>query len=207
MELSQDFYNNNAERFSDTRFCLGDVVNNFCSKFKKDDIVCDAGCGNGKNIKYFNNKCNMIGFDKCEKLVEICKNKGFNVFKDDILNTTYNNETFNYVICIAVVHHLNSEEKHIDAINELLRILKINGELLFTLWAYESDKYSKKKKFKKGHNYINFDKSIRYYYIYDEKMLIDLLNKISDKEFEKKYWWDRGNWNIIIKKLFSEKII
>ena len=87
----------------------------------------------------------MIGFDKCEKLVEICKNKGFNVFKDDILNTTYNNETFNYVICIAVVHHLNSEEKHIDAINELLRILKINGELLFTLWAYESDKYSKKK--------------------------------------------------------------
>ena len=35
MELSQDFYNNNAERFSDTRFCLWDVVNDFGKKFKK----------------------------------------------------------------------------------------------------------------------------------------------------------------------------
>ena len=111
----------------------------------KNDIVCDAGCGNGKNIKYFNNKCKMIGFDKCEKLVEICKRNGYNVCNDDILNTSYNNETFDFIICIAVIHHLNTEEKYIDAINELLRILKINGELLFTLWAYESDIYSKKK--------------------------------------------------------------
>ena len=72
MELVQDFYNNNAERFSDTRFCLWDVVSSFGKKFKEYDIVCDAGCGNGKNIKYFNDKCNMIGFDNCEKLVEIC---------------------------------------------------------------------------------------------------------------------------------------
>lgn len=199
MELVEDFYNNNAERFSDTRFCLWDVVNNFGKKFNKNDLVCDAGCGNGKNIKYFNNKCNMIGFDKCEKLVEICKRNKFNVTYGDILKTIYNDKTFNYIICIAVIHHLNSEEKHIDAINELLRILKINGELLFTLWAYESDIYSKKKNFKKGDNYINFDKTKRYYYIYDENMLINMLNKISNK-YEKKYWWERGNWNVIIKK-------
>ena len=27
-----------------------------------------------------------------------------------------------------------------------------------------------------------------------------MLKKISDQKFEKKYWWERGNWNIIIKK-------
>ena len=200
MDISQNFYNENAEKFSDTRFCLWDVVNNFGKKFKKNDIVCDAGCGNGKNIKYLNEKCNMIGFDKCQKLVEICEKKGYNVSNDDILNSSFNDQTFDYIICIAVIHHLDSEEKHINAIIELLRILKLNGELLFTLWAYESDIYSKKKKFKRGDNYINFNKSKRYYYIYDKYMLINMLNKISNI-YEKQYWWERGNWNIIIKKI------
>lgn len=200
MECVQDFYNNNAKRFSDTRFCLWDAVKDFGNKFNKDDLVCDAGCGNGKNIKYFNDKCNLIGFDNCLSLVEICLNNRFNVSHQNILSTDYEDNKFNYIMCVAVIHHLDSEEKHLKAINELLRILKSGGELLFTLWAYESDIYSKKKNFKKGHNYINFDKSTRYYYIYDENMLKILLNKIENNKIETKYWWDRGNWNIILKK-------
>lgn len=201
MESVTNFYDNNAERFSDTRFCLWDVVRDFGSKFKNDDLVCDAGCGNGKNIKYFNNKCKLIGFDKCKKLVNICLNKNYDVTEQDILSTNYDDNTFNYVMCIAVIHHLDSEEKHLKAIYELLRILKFNGELLFTLWAFESDIYSKKKSFKKGHNYVNFDKSQRYYYIYDENMLKEMLNKIDKNNYIIKYWWERGNWNIIIKKI------
>lgn len=197
MEIVKSFYENNAERFSDTRFCLWDSVRDFSENFKNTDLVCDAGCGNGKNIKYFQDKCNIIGFDNCTKLIQICKNKGFNVIYSDILDIPFDNNTFEYVICIAVIHHLDSEEKHIKAINELMKILKKDGKLLITLWAYESDDYSKKKKFKKGHNYINFDKNERYYYIYDNIMLINMLKKL---KYEYKYWWERGNWNIIVTK-------
>ena len=56
MELSSNFYENNCNKFSDTRFCLWDVVRDFGKQFKKDSYVLDAGCGNGKNIYYFQSK-------------------------------------------------------------------------------------------------------------------------------------------------------
>ena len=85
MDLSKEFYDTNYQKFSDTRFCLWDVVRDFGSQFKKDDLVLDAGCGNGKNIKYFQEKCNIMGFDYCSNLVSICKQRGYNVFEENIL--------------------------------------------------------------------------------------------------------------------------
>ena len=124
MELSQNFYEKHAQSFSDTRFCLWDVVRDFGVQFKKTDNVLDAGCGNGKNIKYFQDKCNMYGFDKSENLVSICKESGYDVCYNDILNISYRQNNFDYIICIAVVHHLDSQEKHIQSIHQLLKCLK-----------------------------------------------------------------------------------
>ena len=197
MELAQKFYNNNSKEFSDTRYCLWNVVSDFGKQFKKNDMVLDAGCGNGKNIKYFHEKCNIIGFDNCSNFVKICKDKGYNVFHSNILNIPMEKETFNYIISIAVIHHLDSECLHIHAINELMSLLTKNGQLLVTLWAYESDNYSKKKKFKKGHNNVLFNTSERYYYIYDEEMLKNMLSHI---KYSYRYYWECGNWNIIFTK-------
>ena len=197
MELSQKFYENHAKSFSDTRFCLWDVLRDFGEQFKKDDVILDAGCGNGKNIKYFQDKCNLYGFDKSQNLVSICQEKGYNVCIGDILDIPFNENNFDYIMCIAVVHHLDSQEKHIQAIEQLLKCLKKEGKCLITLWAFESDEYSKKKKFKKGENIVKFKDALRYYYIYDEIMLVDLLNKI---DYKCEYYWERGNWNIIFTK-------
>ncbi len=46
--LSANFYEENSKKFSDTRFCLWDVVRDFGENFKKESLVLDAGCGNGK---------------------------------------------------------------------------------------------------------------------------------------------------------------
>ena len=54
MELSEKFYRENYNVFSDTRYCLWDSVKEFSKEFKGNSNVLDAGCGNGKNIKYFN---------------------------------------------------------------------------------------------------------------------------------------------------------
>jgi SAM-dependent methyltransferase len=194
MELAQEFYNNNSKEFSDTRYCLWDVVRDFGKQFKKNDLVLDAGCGNGKNIKYFQEQCNISGFDYCSNFVKICKDRGYNVFHSNILNIPMEKETLNFIISIAVIHHLDSKCLHVKAINELMRLLKINGQLLVTLWAYESDDYSKKKKFEKGHNTVSFNTSERYYYIYDEEMLKNMLSQIN---YSHRYYWERGNWNII----------
>ena len=199
MDLSKEFYDTNYQKFSDTRFCLWDVVRDFGSQFKKDDLVLDAGCGNGKNIKYFQEKCNIMGFDYCSNLVSICKQRGYNVFEANILDIPLENETFDYIMSIAVIHHLDDEKLHLQAICELMRLLKKGGQLLITLWAYESDDYSKKKKFNKGHNFVKFNKSMRYYYVYDEAMLKNMLSTL-DSKYKYSYCWERGNWNIIILK-------
>ena len=116
MELSKEFYDTNYQKFSDTRFCLWDVVRDFGSQFKKDDLVLDAGCGNGKNIKYFQEKCNIMGFDYCSNLVSICKQRSYNVFEANILDIPLEDETFDYIMSIAVIHHLDDEKLHLQAI-------------------------------------------------------------------------------------------
>ncbi len=196
-DLSKNFYENNYELFSDTRFCLWDVVKKFSENFKYDSKILDAGCGNGKNIKYFNDKCNIIGIDNCNNLVRLCIDKGYNVVYSDIRKTNFDDNYFDYIISIAVIHHIDSEEGRVEAINELIRILKKNGKLLITLWAFESDEYSSKKKFNCGDNIVKFKDDYRYYYIYDKKMINDFCKKIN---YEYDLFWERGNWNIIITK-------
>ena len=60
MQVSTQFYENHAAHFSDTRFCIWDVVREFGeSRFTPNSVVLDVGCGNGKNMKYFNDKCSI----------------------------------------------------------------------------------------------------------------------------------------------------
>ena len=126
MEISENFYNKNYKLFSDTRFCLWDIVKEFSNNFKDNSYVLDAGCGNGKNIKYFNDKCNIIGIDKCQKFVEICNSQGFNVYYSDIKVLPFENNTFDFVMSIAVVNHFDQEEDRIKAVKEMIRVLKPN---------------------------------------------------------------------------------
>ena len=78
--LTTKFYEENHLEFSDTRFCLWDVVRDFGNQFTSESLVLDAGCGNGKNIKYFQDKTNIIGVDKSFNLVKICQQKKISCF-------------------------------------------------------------------------------------------------------------------------------
>ena len=199
MELSTEFYDTQHNSFSATRFCLWDVVKNFGEHFKSSSYVLDAGCGNGKNMKYFIDKCNIVGIDKSSNLVQICKNNKFNVTVSHVENISYPNNTFDYIICIAVIHHIEQEEMRISAIRDMLRVLKPGGKILLTVWAFEPDEYSIKKKFSIGDNFIGFNQSqkSRYYYIYDKKGFAELCYKAYHNV---DIFWERGNWNAIFTK-------
>ena len=45
-----DVYDNIAEHFSDTRYCIWDFVKNFLENKSSDMKGIDIGCGNGKNM-------------------------------------------------------------------------------------------------------------------------------------------------------------
>ena len=189
-----EFYEKNYEEFSKTRYSIWDSVKKFSESFKKDSLVLDAGCGNGKNMNYLKDKCEIIGIDSCKNFVTLCKERQLNVLESNILNLPFEDSTFDYIISIAVIHHLKTESERYKAIDEMLRVLKPNGKILVTVWAYESDKFSENKKFKIGDNIVKFNNNNRYYYIFNKEKLIKFLSK-----YNSNIYWDKGNWNVEIR--------
>tara|TARA_B100001093_G_C26732799_1_gene973026 strand:+ start:289 stop:813 length:525 start_codon:yes stop_codon:yes gene_type:complete len=171
--------------------------------FPSGSIIGDIGCGNGKNM---NSKedCSFYGCDFSEKLVEICQNKELNVIPGDILNIPYRDQLFDFTLSIAVIHHLSTTEKRRKAIQELLRVTKVNGKVFILVWALEQEKDSRRK-FTNQINYVDWkDKKgnllgKRYYYVFKKDELESLIPnncKIVQNFYEK------GNWGIILQKLF-----
>ena len=54
-------------------------------------------------------------------------------------NLPFTNELFNYVMCIAVIHHLSTEERRLKALEEISRVLKLGGEALIYVWSIHNN--------------------------------------------------------------------
>ena len=162
-------------------------------------MIGDIGCGNGKNMMY-KKDCLYYGCDFSESLVNICLQKNLNVVCGDILNIPYKTDSFDYTICIAVIHHLSTVKKRKKAIEELERVTKQRGKILLLVWAFEQEKDSRRK-FITQENFVDWrDKQQnllgkRYYYVFQKNELESL---IDEKKIEKSFY-EKGNWGIIIK--------
>ena len=143
----------------------------------------------------------MGGCDNSKNLVKICEDRGLNVRTGDILNIPFQNDKYDYTICVAVIHHLSCTEKRIKAVEELVRITKPGGEIFILCWAMEQLPNSRRK-FLEQDNYIPFcDKSKRvlgkrFYHVFQAKELESLLPK--NVEIIKSLY-ECGNYGVIIK--------
>ena len=193
------FYDSTAKEFSDTRYRPWTCVEQFMVNVEEGSSVADIGCGNGKNMN-IKQGVHYFGCDFSESLVKICVTKGLNVIVGDILNIPYDNNSFNYTMSIAVIHHLSTNEKRIKAIKELLRITKPGGKVFILVWALEQEADSRRK-FVEQENYVDWkDKQgrllgKRYYYVFKENELESLLEGYTYTSF-----YEKGNWGIIIDK-------
>tara|TARA_Y100000992_G_scaffold301601_1_gene272923 strand:- start:1178 stop:1789 length:612 start_codon:yes stop_codon:yes gene_type:complete len=191
----KQFYNNNYEKFDNSRYSIWKAVRNFVDNIAEDSLVLDAGCGNGKNMLYMQARdIKVIGIDFCDKLLNICKEKVLNVKYADVRNIPFENNTFDYVISIAVIHHLSIESDRRKAIDEMLRVCKPNGKILVSVWALEQDKNSRFK-FRLGDNIVKWDDSTRFYHIHSKDTITDLLQSYNVESI----FLDKGNWYFIIK--------
>ena len=190
----KDFYNSYSERFSQTRYAVWDVVKNFNSSIDPKSKILDAGCGNGKNMAYLQNEGHTInGIDFSDSLLDICKEKSLNVKNSDIRNLPFQDNTFDYVISIAVIHHLSSYCEQDNAIRELLRVTRKGGKVLFTVWAVEQDEHSRRY-LESGPNLIPFEDTVRYYYVFNKKTFQELISRYTVDKF----FLEKSNWNAIL---------
>lgn len=110
--------------------------------------VCDAACGFGAySLAFSSNGFDTFGFDISAKAVEIAK-QGLKPYGIDtsryiiasIIDTGYEDETFDGVIAHAVIDHLTAELAQ-KAVGELLRITVSGGLLLLSFDAVEQGDY------------------------------------------------------------------
>lgn len=95
--------------------------------------VLDAGCGSGKNMN-LRKDCSYTGLDKSQELVKICLEKGYDAEVGDVTRLTYWDDIFDAVMCVAVIHHLetHAELRHVP--RELVRVTKPLGVVMIQVW-------------------------------------------------------------------------
>lgn len=138
-------YDDIASHFDETRYSVWKCLRDFLDTIPAYSLVGDIGCGNGKNTQYRKDLV-YIANDICKSLLHICRNK--EIKNSDYVmangrNLPYRNGIFDYVLSIAVIHHLESRELRREFIRELMRCLKLGGRAFVTVWAYEQPKKKK----------------------------------------------------------------
>ena len=204
-EHVHDVYENIAEHFDDTRFCIWNMVKNFLSNKSATQKGIEIGCGNGKNILY-RPELDIIGIDNCHNFINICKKKHIRAIHADCCYLPFETDTFDYGLSIAVFHHLDNPSRILLAVSEMIRVLKPGSECIFSVWS-EENQVSKWKHLSHGDNYITWerkhDKKIfkRYYRVYNLGMVNELLNNFTHEISIKNIYNEFGNWVILFTKM------
>jgi alkylated DNA repair protein alkB family protein 8 len=195
-------YSSFAEEFSKTRIHPWPCVKKFLSTIPKTSTILDAGCGNGRNLMYAKSLgFHAKGFDICPEFVHICQSKSLDVIVGDLESPITG--TYDAILCIAVLHHLTTEDARRAALQNMYDALEPNGIMLVTIWSYETYDAKFPKRFEIGDNNVMWNlTNSRYYYIYDKSNLTKMIEEFSKKNLEAKVTieWEEQNWNIIIQK-------
>jgi tRNA (uracil-5-)-methyltransferase TRM9 len=194
------FYDIHASDFSKSRFRIWPHIKQFLDSLPPNSKVLDIGCGNGKNMNY-RNDLQMYGIEYSKSLVNICLSKGLKVIQGDARNLPLEDNSFDAVIMIAVIHHINPNEHHI-VLNEIQRILVSTGKCLITNWAVEQPETTKRK-FHRGLNMITWkgkEDTPLPYWIMDKNLTGEFINNLPNSLKFINLEWDSGNWNFILHK-------
>jgi ubiquinone/menaquinone biosynthesis C-methylase UbiE len=109
--------------------------------------VLDLGCGNGR---FYNNVilkgAKYFGIDPSSEMIKICKSN----YPEGSFKTAYGNdlpfedEYFDKVFSIAVLHHIPSVSSRLEFLKEILRVLKKDGLMFLTAWDLKEKAEGKK---------------------------------------------------------------
>ena len=184
-----------ANDFSRTRYSVWKSVENFINSFSNETQFVEIGCGNGKNMllrpDYF------TGCDLCDEFVNICKNKNLNVMKSCATNLPFKDNSFDVSLSVAVIHHLSTYERRLEAISEQIRITKPGGKVFIEVWGFEHNNRvingNQDSMVPWKYNNIIYN---RYYHFFKKEEIVNMLNTFKNISIEKIYW-EKYNWIII----------
>ncbi|MBT7705930.1 class I SAM-dependent methyltransferase [archaeon] len=158
------------------------VVKNFLKD--KTGTILDLGCGSGRNMSNIKD-VEWHGVDFSSSMLAHAKENAkdftiapqFSHSKSSKLS--FKDNSFDSVICYAVLHCVENKEERKKTIDEIYRVLKSGGQALISVWSRKSKVLKNKEK----ECHIAWrpkdeeDKRSRYTYIFDLEELENLLKE------------------------------
>ena len=142
--------------------------------------ILDLGCGSGRN--FVKTDAKIYGVDFSEKMLQHAKIQAKKLdiqaefFVSEAHDLPFENNFFDKVIAIAVLHCIEGKSKREKTLKEIHRVLKPKGKALITVWNKSSKRWKNKPKEIEAGWTIGDKKVKRYYYIYDyEELEKDLI--------------------------------
>lgn len=143
-EVAED-YDRTRRKHSDP---LRQELEKYVQKVREGDKVLDVGCGNARLLELLSEGVDYLGADSSESLINISKERfpGHKFQVVDVLELDRLKEKgFNYVFCIAVLHHLPGRQLRIKALRQMRDKLSSDGELVISVWNLWSQKKMRKR--------------------------------------------------------------
>lgn len=208
-------YNHIAVDFANTRANIWPELANFFDYIRKNNKVLDLGCGNGRFVNIIKEKGGeYFGCDVSESLINIAKknypNENFQV--NQALKLPFENNYFDIIYSIAVLHHIPSKQFRLEFLKEVKRVLKPGGLFVATVWRPKKFLFKKLFWLFKGLDYgdiiekwFDNNKGERYFHCFTEAEVTRLLQqadfeilKCGDIKNEK---GNRQNLYFVVKKV------
>lgn len=143
----------------------------------------NVGCAHGPDFVPFKKSFELYGVDYSPKMLELAqkyaaKNQfSVNLEEADARSLPYADNSYDFVISLAVIHHIEDSEGRLQALKEIYRVLKPNGEVFITVWNKWQPRHWFKKK-NHMHPWKSKDKTLyRYYYLFSFNEIEKLARK------------------------------
>jgi len=154
LKKTQKDFNQIAKSFASTRERIWPEIWFFKDFIEPGEKILDIGCGSGRLYKLFRGKeIEYFGVDFAEVLIEVARKRYLSDKKQkkegippvflvvNALRLPFEDNFFDKIFSIAVLHHIPSEEKRILFLKEARRVLKPKGEIFLTVWNLWQIKY------------------------------------------------------------------
>jgi tRNA (uracil-5-)-methyltransferase TRM9 len=107
----------------------------------------NAGCGHGPDFLPFKDRFELYGVDYSGEMLRLgqkyARKYGFSAepAQADMRYLPFRDESFDYAISVAALHHIETREGRLQAFLELKRILKPGGEAFITVWNHRQPRF------------------------------------------------------------------
>jgi len=136
--LNRETYNRIASLFHATRSYLWDDILVFKKYLHDNMAILDVGCGTGRLYQLFKDfqGVEYTGLDSSEEQIKMAKNDfpKNNYVLGEMTMLPFEKSKFDFVFCIATLHHLSTREDRVKALQETKRVLKTGGYLFLNNW-------------------------------------------------------------------------